>query len=210
MIDTRGISLFSCILLVLVGCTSGPPKESAAPTPIGPQPTATPCVLEPVTIPTPPAEIPGYAELDPTTGLHVTGTAPEIDFESYRIEITGKVENPLTLSYDDLRCMPRMAERCTINCPGFFQDEAFWAGASLEHVLDLARAQKDATGLRLKGADGYGAIVFIEDLSTGDSFLAYEWEGEPLPIIHGFPIRAVFPSLNGNTWVKWLVEIEVY
>jgi DMSO/TMAO reductase YedYZ molybdopterin-dependent catalytic subunit len=45
---------------------------------------------------------------------------------------------------------------------------------------------------------------------SSDSFLAYEWEGEPLPIIHGFPVRAVFPALSGNTWVKWLVEIQVY
>ena len=48
------------------------------------------------------------------------------------------------------------------------------------------------------------------DLSPRSDFLAYEWEGEPVPILHGFPVRAVFPSLNGNKWVKWLIGIDVY
>jgi sulfane dehydrogenase subunit SoxC len=41
-------------------------------------------------------------------------------------------------------------------------------------------------------------------------FLAYEWEGKALPALHGFPVRAVFPGLEGNQWVKWLTKIEVY
>jgi sulfane dehydrogenase subunit SoxC len=42
------------------------------------------------------------------------------------------------------------------------------------------------------------------------NFLAYEWEGHALPRLHGFPIRAVLPGLEGNQWVKWIVGIEVY
>jgi DMSO/TMAO reductase YedYZ molybdopterin-dependent catalytic subunit len=41
------------------------------------------------------------------------------------------------------------------------------------------------------------------------NFLAYEWEGEPLPRLHGFPLRVVIPSAQGNQWTKWLVEIRV-
>jgi len=51
--------------------------------------------------------------------------------------------------------------------------------------------------------------VFLEQLEPDENFLAYEWEGEPLPIVHGFPVRAVFPALNGSKWVKWLVQIDV-
>jgi DMSO/TMAO reductase YedYZ molybdopterin-dependent catalytic subunit len=50
----------------------------------------------------------------------------------------------------------------------------------------------------------------LEDARDESNFLAYEWEGEPVPVLHGFPVRAVFPALNGNKWVKWLIEIEVY
>ncbi len=173
-------------------------------------PTPTACTLPTVVVPTPPATVPGYAELDPTTGLHVTGGVQAIDLESYRLEVTGKVAQPLSLTYDELRCMPKVEVQCTLICPGFFQDEATWAGASLDHVMARAGVQPDAEGLKLISVDGYVTEVSMKAAREGDNFLAYEWEGEPLPIIHGFPVRVVFPALEGNKWAKWLVEIEVF
>jgi DMSO/TMAO reductase YedYZ molybdopterin-dependent catalytic subunit len=193
----------------LAACSSAAPAATPEPATQAAQPSPTPCVLEPVIVPTRAPETPGYAELDPTTGLHMTGTATSIDLESYRLEISGKVEQPLSLSYDDLRCMPRVETHCILICPGFFQDEATWAGVPLAEILDRAQAHEDAVGLRLVGADGYRNYVTIEEARAENSILAYEWEGEPLPILHGFPVRAVFPELNGNRWVKWLLEIEV-
>ncbi len=172
---------------------------------------ATPCALPTIVVPTLPAEIPGYAQPDPSTGnrLHITGQAPQIDLATYRLEVTGKVGRPLSLTYDDLRCMPRASVHATLVCPGFFEDEATWAGVPLEHVLDLVEVQPDATSLKLKSADGYRIDVSLAAARSAQNLLAYEWEGEPLPILHGFPVRAVFPDQQGNRWVKWLVEIEV-
>ena len=204
----RGLSLVVLALFALAACAPQPPVETPAGlSPAAPGPTA--CELEPVVVPTPPAETPGYTELDPATGLHVTGTAPEIDFAGWRLEVTGKVDRPLSLTYDELRCMRRIELRCTLVCPGFFQDEATWAGAALADVLDLAQVQSDATGVRLVSGDMYATFVSLEQARAGDAFLAYEWEGEPLPILHGFPLRAVFPQLDGSRWAKWLIEIEV-
>jgi DMSO/TMAO reductase YedYZ molybdopterin-dependent catalytic subunit len=154
--------------------------------------------------------IPESFDLDPTTGLHVTGTAQEIDLEDYRLVITGTVDYALRLTYDDLRCMPRVETRCTLVCPGFFEDEGTWAGVPLIHVLEKAGMRSEAIGLRLVGADGYASLVSMDMARDECNFLAYEWEGEPLPILHGFPVRAVFPESSGNFWVKWLVMIEVY
>jgi DMSO/TMAO reductase YedYZ molybdopterin-dependent catalytic subunit len=195
------------LAVMLVGCATASVPGTVEPTPT---PMTTACALEPIVVPTLPAEIPGYTELDPATGLHMTGTAIEIDLASYRLKISGKVDEPLSLTYDDLRCMPRIETFCTLICPGFFEDQATWAGASLEAVLAQAGIQDGADRLRLVSADGYATLVFLNELSDGEDFLAYEWEGQPLPIIHGFPVRAVFPALNGSRWVKWLVEIEVF
>lgn len=140
----------------------------------------------------------------------MTGTAPQIDLESYRLKVTGKIENPLILTYDDLRCLPKLEVHCTLVCPGFFEDTATWAGAPLAPVLELAGVQAGASNVRLISADGYSTYVSLQVARREESTLAYEWEGEPVPILHGFPIRAVFPEVQGNTWVKWLVEIEVW
>jgi DMSO/TMAO reductase YedYZ molybdopterin-dependent catalytic subunit len=199
------------VVALLAACTSASPlttPERATATQTL-QPSPTPCELEPVMAPTRAPETPGYAELDPTTGLHMTGTATDIDLGTYRLEISGKVEHPLSLSYDDLRCLPKLETHCILVCPGFFEDEATWAGVPLTEILELVQVQEDASGLLLVGADGYTSFVRLEEARAKESMLAYEWEGEPLPILHGFPVRAVFPELNGNRWVKWLIEIRV-
>ena len=94
-------------------------------------------------------------------------------------------------------------------CPGYFVDYANWAGADLGAVLALAGVQADAVAMRLRAADGYGADVSLATALSQEAFLAYEWEGQAVPVLHGFPVRAVFPREEGNRWVKWLVEIEV-
>jgi DMSO/TMAO reductase YedYZ molybdopterin-dependent catalytic subunit len=214
------IPLFILVLLLITGCQTTQASEASSPTSEATAEasaatpstgaTSAPCTLEPIVVPTLPDEIPGYTQKDPATGLHVTGTAQEIDLESYRLEVTGKVDHPLSLSYDDLRCMPKIESRPTLICPGFFRDIATWAGVPLKHVLELAGVQEGASDVRLRSADGYSSTVSLSVALAEDNYLAYELEGDPVPILHGFPIRAIFPELGGNKWAKWLVKIEVY
>lgn len=216
-------ALVALALAVVAGCaaqTSDPETTIAAQTTVGPAMTSTtrqqigpsttilsPEELEPVVTPTLPAEIPGYVELDPATGLHMTGTPQVIDVETYRLQVSGLVNKPLSLSYDELRLLPKISASPTLLCPGFFTDSATWSGASLAAVLDMAQVHAEADRITLVAADGYSISVDLANALAPDSFLAYEWNGEPLPALHGFPIRAVFPPKNGNFWVKWLVEI---
>jgi DMSO/TMAO reductase YedYZ molybdopterin-dependent catalytic subunit len=202
------ICLTSLLIVGVLAACSSPPQATLPAVPAT-EAALVPCELTPIVTPTRPAEVPGYTELDPATGLHMTGTAQAIDLDSYRLIITGTVDHPLALTYDDLRCMRKVELRCTLICPGFFEDEATWAGVPLVDVLERAGMQPGAAGLRLSSADGYSTLVTLPAATSEDNFLAYEWEGEPLPILHGFPVRAVFPELGGSFWVKWLIRIEV-
>ena len=167
------------------------------------------CKLEPIIVPKLPDKIPGYVQLDKTTGLHVTGTPIEVDFATYRLEITGLVDNPLSLAYDDLRCMPRISAAPDLVCPGFFVDVANWSGVPIKFLLEKAGIQPLAQQITLVSADGYSRSFSIEETLMEDNFLAYELEGKPIPVLHGFPLRVVFPNLDGSHWIKWLVEIRV-
>ena len=171
--------------------------------------TLPPDDLEPVVVPTLPDVIPGYTEVDPATGLHVTGTPIVIDLASYRLKVTGKVTHELSLAYDDLRRLPKVTATPRLVCPGLFEDTAAWSGVPLATILEMAEVQPDATEIKMTAADGYWVYLDIEDALEPQNFLAYELMDQPLPVLHGFPLRAVLPDHQGNRWVKWLVEIEV-
>jgi len=210
----RKTFLLIFLLVILSACTASPAPIQPTQTEPALLPTLAPtisseCEPRPIVKPTMPAEIPGYAQLDTSTGLHITGTAQDIDLADYQLKVTGKVDHPMTLTYDELRCLPKMTAKPVLICKGYFEDIANWSGASLKYILDQAVIQDDAKSVFLVGGDGYQAYLNIEEATREDNFLAYEWEGQPLPILHGFPVRAVMPSMLGNKWIKWLIEIRV-
>ncbi len=150
-----------------------------------------------------------FGSLDRATGLHVTGRAQVIDLASYRLVVGGKVDHPLQLTYDEIRCLPKIETQAPLICVGAFEDEATWSGAQLKAVLDLAGVAADAHDINLVSADGYHVVVPLDSALEAQNLLAYEVDGQTLPVLHGFPLRAVFPDMTGGKWLKWLIEIEV-
>jgi DMSO/TMAO reductase YedYZ molybdopterin-dependent catalytic subunit len=75
--------------------------------------------------------------------------------------------------------------------------------------LELAGVQAGDRNVTLISVDAYRTTVSLEEAKQPENFLAYELEGKPLPVLHGFPLRAVFPGLEGNKWARWVVGIEV-
>jgi DMSO/TMAO reductase YedYZ molybdopterin-dependent catalytic subunit len=202
------------ILTILVSCTTVPTQtpqtnstSSLSSTPQGS--SIENCQPTPYIVPTLPAKIPGINELDESIGLHVTGSYQVIDPKTYLLKVSGKVNDPLELTYDQIRCLPKVTAKPPLVCLGVFEDDATWSGVPLKTILDLAGVQAGANDLVLVSADGYQVEVSLSDALQQESFLAYEVNGQILPILHGFPVRAVFPDMPGAKWIKWLVEIQV-
>jgi DMSO/TMAO reductase YedYZ molybdopterin-dependent catalytic subunit len=156
-----------------------------------------------------PDKVPAATQLDETTGLHMTGTVQKIDLASYRLKVSGKVDHPLSLSLDELRCMPKVTAVAVLSCAGVFTDSATWSGVPIIDVLDLAGVQAGARTVEFVSADGFKSTLDLVTALDIKNFLAYEMTGKPLPILHGFPLRAVLPKESGGKWVKWLVELVV-
>jgi len=200
----RNILFFILLLLLPSACTgaANPQVDRVIPD----------CDLTPIKVPKMPAVIPEYMQLDRETGLHMTGTPQEIDFKSYRLQVTGLVENPLSLQYDELRCLPKVTAAPPLKCTGIFEDfvdTANWSGVTIAEILKLAQPLPGAKSISMVSADGYKVTVDLETAMKPENYLAYELEGQPLPVLHGFPLRSVFPAKEGSHWVKWLVEIKV-
>ena len=156
-----------------------------------------------------PAVIPGYTELDTATGLHMTGKPIAVDLNTYRLKVSGLVDKPLEWNYEELRCLPKVTVKASLECPGFFIDLTTWSGVPIAALLEKAGVKNNAKQIVMVSADGYQTYVPLYKALDEHNFLAYEWMGQPVPVLHGFPVRAVFPQETGFAWVKWLVEIRV-
>jgi sulfane dehydrogenase subunit SoxC len=169
-------------------------------------------------------------------GLHyllIHYDIPAVDPDTFRLEITGAVERPITLSLDALRELPRTSEPITFECAGNGRalleprpvsqpwlteavGTAEWAGTELAPLLEDAGASDRAVEIAFMGLDrgveggvpqAYErALPFAEGRHA---LLAYEMNGAPLPPQHGFPLRLVAPGWYGMQNVKWLTRITV-
>lgn len=229
----KKILSFAIILILLAACSNiagSSPESSATPTlepsrtssatsppAVSATPGSTPaplritseCGLDPIIVPTRPAKIPASTQLDETTGLHMTGTVQEIDLATYRLKISGLVEQSIDLTLDELRCLPKVTASAELTCTGVFRDSGTWSGVPIRDVLELAGVLPGSKTVQFVSADGYKTAVSIDTALNPKNFLAYEMQGKPLPILHGFPLRAVLPDTPGNKWVKWLIELVV-
>ena len=94
---------------------------------------------------------------------------------------------------------------------------AQWTGVRLRDVLDRAGVKAGAVAVRFNGLDEpvvAGAPDFMKSLDIdhardGEVMLAYQMNGEQLPLLNGFPLRLVVPGWYSTYWVKMLSDIEV-
>jgi DMSO/TMAO reductase YedYZ molybdopterin-dependent catalytic subunit len=143
-------------------------------------------------------------------GLHVTGEPVEVDIDEYRLKITGEVDNPLSLTFDQVKEMESKRIFAVLDCPGFFTDEGYWTGVDLKDLLELAGYHEDASKLSFISIDGYTGNLSLESVMKNESILvAYHFQDKEFPEVHGYPLRIVAKSEPGNVWVKWLAEIKV-
>ena len=143
-------------------------------------------------------------------GLHVTGTPVKVDIEAYRLKVEGAVNNPLSLSFEDIQAMEAQQIYAELNCPGFFTDVGYWTGVRVRDILDKAGISEDAAAVAFIALGGSYRQQLPLELVKEDGFLiAYKLNDKIFPPVHGYPLRLVAKGEPGSTWVKWLGEIRV-
>jgi len=154
---------------------------------------------------------------------------PEVAEADYRLKITGMVNRTLELSMADLRARPKMEIDAGFECGGngerLFQGligNARWGGTSLKALLEEAGVDPKGIEVVFYGIDkgnesvrdltieqAFGRSMHIDDALGEDVMLAYEMNGQPLPLYHGAPLRVLVPGWYGVANVKWLGQIHV-
>ena len=154
---------------------------------------------------------------------------PEVDASAYRLQVTGLVERPITLTLDELKARPKVEPTTVFECSGNSRGlvhgmvgNATWAGAALIPLLAEVRPTADSREVYFWGADtgteeirgqeyeqNFARSMSLEHVNELGPILAYEMNGEPLPVVHGFPVRLIVPGWYGIAQVKWLERIEL-
>ncbi len=167
------------------------------------------------------------------------GDIPELDVTEYRLCINGLVAKPVELSLDQLRLnFPVHQVAATLQCAGNRRDEliqvkdipgqAPWAGNAISHgvwtgvrladvLASVGLDQAKAKFVEFIGHDKtekehqppFGGSVPLSKALSPETLLAFGLDGQPLPLAHGFPLRAIVPGYLGARSVKWLREINV-
>jgi DMSO/TMAO reductase YedYZ molybdopterin-dependent catalytic subunit len=164
---------------------------------------------------------------------------PSIDLKTWKLKVEGSVDKPLEFSLDSISKLESRTMTVTLECAGNSRgflvpkengvlwelgavSNAKWKGVSLADILDRAGSSKNAVDVVLVGADAgpvadpkspgpinFARSVPIEKVKKNEVLLAYEMNGDPLSVAHGFPLRAIVAGWYGMASIKWLSRIVV-
>jgi DMSO/TMAO reductase YedYZ molybdopterin-dependent catalytic subunit len=139
---------------------------------------------------------------------------PEVDASSWRLEVTGHVEQPRTYGLDDLRAMERVEQVQTLECisnsvGGGLISNARWAGVRLADLIAASRPRDGAVQAFFHGVDGFTNAMSMERAMRPIALIALEMNGAPLLDRHGFPARLLAPGSYGEVSVKWITRVEI-
>jgi len=169
-----------------------------------------------------------YSEADISKDFKANGST-DVDDDTYRalaaggfadwkLKIDGLVGQPLELSLADLRAMPSRTQITRHDCVEGWSCIGKWTGVQLKLLLDKARLQPGAGYIVFYCADDlaesgddsgkYYESIGLEDAFHPQTILAYDMNGEPLPVPHGAPLRLRVERQLGYKMAKYVVRIE--
>ena len=158
---------------------------------------------------------------------------PNVNLNEWRLKVEGDVATPLTLTMDDLKKLPAVELVSVVECAGNGRalyeppvaglqwvngsvGNGRWRGVRLADVLKKAGIKSSAVEVLFDGADepigtmqDFRRSIPTKKALDPNTLLAYEMNGETLPVKHGFPLRVVAAGWASDSWVKWLTSIRV-
>jgi DMSO/TMAO reductase YedYZ molybdopterin-dependent catalytic subunit len=167
---------------------------------------------------------------------HLSGLPSSIDENTFRLRVSGHVKKELSLSLNDLKTkfqstsLVALAE-CAGNSRSFFDPRvpggqwknggmgnARWTGVKVKDILDAAGVEQGAFDVSFNGMDepplpsvpDFVKSLRINHAMDGEVMIAYQMNGEPLPLLNGFPLKLVVPGWYATYWIGILNEIKVY
>ena len=153
--------------------------------------------------------------ITPVDEFFVFRVNPDIP-EDWHLNVVGDVENPLSLTLEDLMQYPATTQMSTLECyfpagTTLWVSNGNWTGIPLRDIIEQAKPLPDANSITFHAIDEYtnGPYSLTEMLGRDDFMLAYSLNGQILPPMQGHPLKLVLPGIAGFQNVRWLDEIKI-
>jgi DMSO/TMAO reductase YedYZ molybdopterin-dependent catalytic subunit len=154
---------------------------------------------------------PGQYDAGDTWPVLTAEPTPTLPTDTWTFAVHGLVATPTTWSWDAVHALPRAEFAGDIHCVTTWSKLGVrFAGVSADDLLAAAGGVlPGATHVLIHSHTGYTTNLPLDDVTGGKAFLAWEYEGEPLPVEHGGPARFLVPHLYFWKSAKWASAIEV-
>jgi DMSO/TMAO reductase YedYZ molybdopterin-dependent catalytic subunit len=133
----------------------------------------------------------------------------KFDRDKWRFHVTGEVDNPLELSWEQFLALPSHKIVADFHCvTGWSRLDNEWEGVLGKTICETAGVRSIARYVIMIADSGFMSNTSIDAFLKDDTILAYKWAGKDLEPKHGGPLRSVVSSIYAYKSVKWLVGLK--
>jgi len=132
-----------------------------------------------------------------------------IDIDNYNLAIIGLVENPMSLTYEEVIGHDKYSKVVTLNCVEGWSRTILWEGVLLKDLISEAGIKEGANTVIFYAYDGYSSSLPLDYIMDNDIILAHKQNEVTLPPENGFPFQVVAEDKYGIKWVRWVTKIEL-
>lgn len=141
--------------------------------------------------------------------LHYGGV-PKVELQTWDFRLFGLVEQPVKLTWEEFRRLPRATVHCDIHCvTRWSRLENTFEGVAVKDLLDRAQVKAEANFVLIHAEKGFTTNLPLADLLQSNVLLADTHDGQPLAPEHGWPLRLVVPHLYFWKSAKWVRGFEL-
>jgi DMSO/TMAO reductase YedYZ molybdopterin-dependent catalytic subunit len=137
------------------------------------------------------------------------GTVPVVDLAKWTFTVSGEVEQPFTLTWQELQQLPRQETMCDIHCvTRWSRYDNLFEGVAVAPLMAQARPKPDATHVLIHAEHGFTTNLPVDDFLRPGNLLALKHNGQDLDPEHGGPVRLLVPHLYFWKSAKWIRGVE--
>jgi DMSO/TMAO reductase YedYZ molybdopterin-dependent catalytic subunit len=135
---------------------------------------------------------------------------PHLVPERWTMTVDGLVEERRTWTWGEVHALPRAAYSGDIHCVTTWSKlDVRFAGVSVDTLLAAARPRPEAAYVMAHSTTGYTTNLPLADVTGGKAWVVWEYDGRPLPVEHGGPVRLLVPHLYFWKSAKWVTRLEL-